>query len=240
MSMNKPSMIQTPTAKICGIRSKEQLQSIVHLPIAHIGFVFAKSKRQVTPEEAGEMIAYLQELASSGAAVPLTVGVFVNPSEEELERTLRLAPLDAVQLHGQESPAFCSIVKSRFGVQVFKVVPLQKLEASIPSSDAVAWQLDPFRGHIDVLLLDTFDPVYGGGSGKTFAWDCIPVYKEWTLSAGVKLLVAGGLEPGNVAQLLIDYEPDGVDVSSGVETDGVKDLAKIKAFIERVIPYAGT
>jgi phosphoribosylanthranilate isomerase len=222
------------TAKICGIQSVDMLASIAHLPIKHIGFVFAKSKRQVTPIQAGEMIRYLEREASTGASVPLTVGVFVNPTEEELESILQLAPLNVVQLHGQETPMFCRLVKERFNVQVFKAVSLQKSAASAPAYDEVAEQLNPFQGVIDAILLDTFDPVYGGGSGKTFAWDCIPVYQEWASKAGIKLLVAGGLEPDNVAQLIADYKPDGVDVSSGVETDGVKDVAKITAFVERV------
>jgi phosphoribosylanthranilate isomerase len=226
-----------PTAKICGIRSIDVLQAIAHLPIAHFGFVFAKSKRQVTPEQAGELIRFLQAQALTGAAVPLTVGVFVNPSEHELTQTLQLAPLDVVQLHGQETPAFCSWVKEHFGVQVFKAVPLQKSENAVPIGTQVADQLNRYRGSIDAILLDTYDPIYGGGSGTTFAWNCIPPYQEWARGAGVKLIVAGGLEPGNVAQLLADYQPDGVDVSSGVETDGVKDISKITAFVERVIHH---
>jgi phosphoribosylanthranilate isomerase len=225
------------TVKICGIQSMDMLASITHLPIAHIGFVFAKSKRQVTAEQAGEMIQYLKRIALNGVSVPLTVGVFVNPDEEELERILQTAPLDVVQLHGQETPDFCGLVKGRFGVQVFKAVSLQKSNAADLSYEEVAEQLDPYLDTIDAVLLDTYDPIYGGGSGKTFAWEYIPVYQEWANGAGVKLLVAGGLLPDNVTQLLSEYQPDGVDVSSGVETDGVKDVAKITAFVERVNHY---
>jgi phosphoribosylanthranilate isomerase len=229
-----------PTAKICGIRSMEVLEAIAHLPITHIGFVFAKSKRQVTPEQAGEMIRFLQAKALKEEAVPLAVGVFVNPGEEELTQTLRMAPLDVVQLHGQETPGFCSWVKQHFGVQVFKAIPLQKTEDAIPAAASVAEQLDLYAGCIDAVLLDTYDPVYGGGSGATFAWNCIPPYQEWARKTGVKLLVAGGLEPGNVSELIADYQPDGVDVSSGVETNGVKDIAKITAFVERVVHHGAS
>ncbi|WP_376745627.1 phosphoribosylanthranilate isomerase [Paenibacillus sedimenti] len=224
----------SPTVKICGLQSVEVLKSILHLPIAHIGFVFAPSKRQLTPEKGGELIAFLKSEAGKGIDVPLTVGVFVNPSEEELEQTLAAAPLDVVQLHGKETPAFCLRVREHFQVKVFKSVSISKSEDSMPSAEAVAAQLDPYQGTVDAILLDTFDPVYGGGSGKTFAWDCIPVYQEWTRRAGVQLLVAGGLQPDNVDQLVDAYGPDGVDVSSGVETDGVKDIAKITSFVERV------
>jgi phosphoribosylanthranilate isomerase len=223
-----------PSVKICGLQSVEVLKSIVHLPIAYIGFVFAKSKRQVTAEQAGELIGYMQSKIADGVPVPLSAGVFVNPSLEELAHVLAFAPLDAVQLHGQESAEFCREVKARFGVQVFKVVSVQKSDPAVPSSEAVAAQLAEFVGTIDALLLDTHDPVYGGGSGVPFAWDCIPVYQEWARRVGVKLFVAGGLNPDNVGSLSMDYSPDGVDVSSGVETDGAKDIAKIIAFVERV------
>ena len=76
--------------------------------------------------------------------------------------------------------------------------------------------------------------LYGGGSGKTFAWHCIPEYQDGLDNAGIQLIVAGGLRSDNVDQLVADYHPDGVDISSGVETDGVKDIAKIKRFVERV------
>lgn len=222
------------SVKICGLQSVDMLASIAHLPIDHIGFVFAKSKRQVTPLQARELIQFVQSSSSKGGMKPLTVGVFVNPSEAELRELLAAAPLDVVQLHGQESPEFCGWVKKQFGVQVFKVVSVQKTDASIPSPEAVASQLNPYLGHIDGLLLDTHDPVYGGGSGLTFAWDCIPVYQAWTRAARIKLLVAGGLTPDNVNYLVETYAPDGVDVSSGVETDGVKDINKITSFVERV------
>ncbi|OCT12672.1 N-(5'-phosphoribosyl)anthranilate isomerase [Paenibacillus pectinilyticus] len=223
-----------PTVKICGLQSVEVLKSIVHLPIAHIGFVFAPSKRQVTPDKVAELIAYLKSEEVRGQTVPLTVGVFVNPTEEQLTDILAAAPLDVVQLHSQETPAFCMWVREHFGLKVFKSVSISKTEDRIPSLEEVAAQLDPYKGTVDAILLDTFDPVYGGGSGTTFAWDCIPVYQEWARSAGVQLLVAGGLRHDNVDQLVKAYAPDGVDVSSSVETDGVKDIAKITAFVERV------
>ncbi|TXK81402.1 phosphoribosylanthranilate isomerase [Paenibacillus sp. N3.4] len=220
--------------KICGLQSVEILQSVAHLPITYIGFVFAPSKRQVTPEKAGELISFLKAEKEKGATVPQTVGVFVNPTEEQLAHILAAAPLDVVQLHSKETPEFCRWTREQFQVSVFKSVSISKSDSAIPTPEAVAAQLDPYRGAVDAILLDTFDPIYGGGSGTTFAWDCIPVYQEWARNAGVQLLVAGGLQPDNVDLLVNTYHPDGVDVSSGVETDGVKDIAKIISFVERV------
>lgn len=220
------------TVKICGVRTPEVIQSLKQLPVAHVGFVFARSKRQVTPQLAGDLI---RELRSDGnTSTPLAVGVFVDPTPEELAAVLAEAPLDVVQLHGGESPDYCREVKTRFGVHVFKAVSIARDSREVPSEADVERQLGGYRGAVDAILLDTHDPVYGGGSGTTFAWECIPPYRRWAREAGVKLLVAGGLTAENVAGLVADYFPDGVDVSSGVETDGMKDIAKIQAFVERV------
>ncbi|WP_409346616.1 phosphoribosylanthranilate isomerase [Paenibacillus sp. MBLB4367] len=242
---NVGSQIAAATVKICGIRTYGQLQSIIDLPIDHIGFVFARSKRQVTADEAAPMVELLSKRREAGTA-PLSVGVFVNPTLEELRAVMRQAPLDVIQLHGQESPAFCAEVKEAFGFQVFKALPIasgQEKEGGasaglsgegVTDEERIEHLLGPYRGTVDAILLDTYDPVIGGGSGQTFAWDRIPPYLSWTKSAGMKLIVAGGLHAGNVGDLIGEYLPDGVDVSSGVETDGIKDIDKIAAFVERV------
>jgi phosphoribosylanthranilate isomerase len=211
------------TVKICGLKQVETIQSILHLPIDHIGFVFAPSKRQVTPRQAGDMIRSLRD--SRKTDVPLTFGVFVNPTAEMLDDTLREAPLDVVQLHGHEGPEFCRWVKETNGVQVYKVFSVSEHAAADPSE-----QLDLYLGSIDGCFLDTA----GGGTGKTFDWGRIPAYMNWAKKAGIPLIVAGGLHPDNVTELIRKYQPDGVDVSSGVETDGEKDVTKITAFVERV------
>jgi len=215
--------------KICGLQSVEVLKSMINLPVDYIGFVFAKSRRKVTPQQAGELIGILKE-RSPGQA-PAAVGVLVNPDWSELEELLAHAPLDIVQLHGQETPQFCREVKERFPVSVFKVVSI----GGEKSAEARMAALDSYAGCIDGLLVDTFDPEYGGGSGKTFAWDLIPPYQDWAKQHGIPLFVAGGLDADNVSQLISRYAPDGVDVSSGVESEpGVKDIQKVKAFVERV------
>lgn len=215
--------------KICGLQSVEVLKSMINLPVDYIGFVFAKSRRQVTPEQAAELTGVLKQWKSG--ETPSSVGVFVNPSLEELEDLLHTVKLDVVQLHGQESPKFCREVKESFPVSVFKVISVQN--EGPPEEHVTA--LDSYTGCIDGLLLDTYDPVYGGGSGKTFAWDAIPVYTAWARAQGIPLFVAGGLDPSNIGELLRLYHPDGVDVSSGVESaPGVKDIVKMTAFVERV------
>ncbi|GAB2692311.1 phosphoribosylanthranilate isomerase [Paenibacillus thermoaerophilus] len=224
-----------PIVKICGLQRGEVIQSIEHLLIDWIGFVLAPSRRRVTPERAGELIANMR--SSSGPLRDASaVGVFVNPGEEELRSTMRSAPLDIIQLHGRESPAFCNWVRTEFpGVRVMKVVSFasgrNRDDAVLESPEGL---LGPYEDAVDYLLLDTHDPVYGGGSGQTFNWEMIPEYRDWARARGIPLLVAGGLTPDNVGHLMERYAPDGVDVSSGVETDGQKDSEKIRLFVERV------
>ncbi|WP_248925438.1 phosphoribosylanthranilate isomerase [Paenibacillus hamazuiensis] len=211
------------TVKICGLMMPQTIRSIAQLPIDHIGFIFAKSRRQVTPEQVGEMIRTYRGERPDGT--PLMFGVFVNPSFEQLEMTLAEAPLDVVQLHGEETPEFCRKVKETLGVKVYKVFSVTEETGSSPRE-----QLEIYLGSIDGILLDTA----GGGTGKTFDWERIPDYLPVTREAGIPLIVAGGLHADNVAELLSRYRPDGVDISSGVETDGVKDVSKITTFVERV------
>ncbi|MUG71734.1 MULTISPECIES: phosphoribosylanthranilate isomerase [Paenibacillus] len=227
--------------KICGLQTPDLAAEVARLPVDYVGFVFARSKRQVSAAQAGAMIAAMRE-ASPERRVK-AAGVFVNPALEELDAVLREAPLDVLQLHGQETPDYCRTVKERYpGVEVIKAFSLPHEAAAAgdgpsgagPDVSAIADRFNPYLGTIDGILLDTLDPLYGGGSGKTFAWHVIPSYLAWSREAGIPLLVAGGLRPDNVGSLLDAYHPDGVDVSSGVETDGAKDLMKIKTFVERV------
>lgn len=187
--------------KICGLKDTETLSSILHLPIDHIGFVFAKSKRQVTPQQAGELIRVIADWKAAGNAAPLTVGVLVNPSREELTVILNEAPLDILQLHGHETPEECQWIKNEFpGVQLWRVVSVTQTRQEESNyeahrlTDAIALQLDPYKDVVDAILLDTFDPVYGGGSGKTFSWETIPPYQAWSRATGIPLLIAGGFK----------------------------------------------
>lgn len=216
-----------PSVKICGLQSVEVLKSMINLPIDYIGFVFARSKRQVSGNQAAELAAVLGTWQSG--KIPESVGVFVNPSMEELEAILSLTPLDIVQLHGTESPEFCREVREQLGVKAFKVLSV-KPDGTLHGGQPV----EDYEGVIDGLLLDTYDPHYGGGSGVAFAWEQAEPYRLWAKERGIPFLAAGGLHPGNVGELLEVMSPDGVDVSSGVETDGIKDLTKITAFVERV------
>jgi len=209
--------------KICGLKDAGTIAAMAELPVDYIGFVFAPSKRQVTPEQAAALRLAVLATPMNGGRSPRTVGVFVNPSLESLADTLSQVPLDVVQLHGGESAAFCREVGARFGVEVWRVL-------SVGEDDGGEARIAEYAEAVSAILLDTA----GGGTGRAFRWERIPAYREAARRHGLPLFVAGGLTPDNVGELVSAYRPDGVDISSGVETDGVKDIDKIAAFAERV------
>ncbi|MCM3784004.1 phosphoribosylanthranilate isomerase [Neobacillus mesonae] len=214
--------------KICGLQDVEVLKSMKHLTVDYIGFVFARSKRQVTADKASILCKVLNEWDRSPR--PKAAGVFVNPEWDDLADVVTKVPLDVVQLHGQEAPEFCQKVREELGVEVLKAFSVHQ----DPESQEAALDVEAYEGKVDGILLDTYDGVYGGGSGKTFAWNKSIPYKEWAQRAGIPLFMAGGLNMDNVSELVREYAPDGVDVSSGVETEGIKDIVKMTAFVERV------
>jgi phosphoribosylanthranilate isomerase len=212
-----------PIVKICGITEEETLRSIAEegLLIEQLGFVFAPSRREVSPQQWGNMATSLPVQAKA-------VGVFVNPTLEQISQVFQYAPLDIVQLHGEESPEFCRDVRLRFGCAVTKTFSIRTEDGQEDS------RLDAYAGAIDYVLLDTACGAQIGGTGKTFDWQRIPPYQTWSRRYGIPLLVAGGLRADNVTELLTRYAPDGVDISSGAETDGRKDMKKIRVIIERM------
>ncbi|CAM4511758.1 phosphoribosylanthranilate isomerase [Paenibacillus typhae] len=217
--------------KICGLQDVEVLKSMKRLPLDYIGFVFAPSRRRVTAEQAALLAAELSGWETGKA--PGAAGVFVNPELEELQELLAVVPLEVIQLHGQESPDYCREVKLAFPqAKVWKALSV----AGSGQAEGAEGQsiVDSYAGTVDALLLDTYDPQGSGGSGRTFDWGRIPLFRQAAARHGLPLFVAGGLHPDNVGELLRDYSPDGVDVSSGVESSGVKDIAKMTSFVERV------
>ncbi|SYX84666.1 phosphoribosylanthranilate isomerase [Paenibacillus alvei] len=219
--------------KICGLTDLAMTRRVVKLKPDHIGFVFAPSRRQVQPSHVKQ---WLLELREEGDALPDLVGVFANPTREELKQVLDAVPLTSVQLHVKGDTALLEWVKDHYDVQIWRTVPIiradeHQLRQSI-AANAAAYELDV--QYADVVLLDTHCPIQGGGSGKVFDWTVIPAYADQLASLKLPLYIAGGLSPYNVGLVVRDYDIDGVDVSSGVETNGVKDISKAEEFIERV------
>ena len=185
--------------KICGLRTEEAVARAVAEGADFIGFVFAKSKRQVTLEKA-------RDLAKAIPASVKTVGVFVSPSLEEVQTAIEAVPLDLIQIHGP------------FAEEDFSSL-------SVPSIRAIQVHLDltDLQTKADYLLFDA--PL--AGSGQTFDWQTLD-----TSQLTKPFFIAGGLHAQNVAQAIAQFQPYAVDVSSGVETDGQKDVDKISQFIK--------
>ncbi|QTH44867.1 phosphoribosylanthranilate isomerase [Cohnella sp. LGH] len=225
MTDERKAAERSTAVKICGIKEEATLRGMAGLQVDYIGFVFAKSRRQVTPERAAQLQEEARRVSMARGKPPLTVGVFVNPTLEQLAQTLAVVPLDVVQLHGEETPEFAREVRERLSVDVWRAL-------SVGDEDSAegAARLQAYAGVVSTVLLDTA----GGGTGKTFRWDVIPAYQQAAADSGLRLFVAGGLSPDNADELVATYRPAGVDISSGVETDGAKDIGKIAAFAERV------
>lgn len=211
-----------PLIKICGITSSETLKMIGEekLPIDWLGFIFAYGKRKITPAQWETLSQYVPPRIK-------TAGVFVNPELKEVEEIFQSAPLSLVQLHGQESPEFCRQVKEQLGCKIIKVI-------GITESGQANLELESYQGVVDYFLLDTMTKNQAGGTGKVFSWDRIPAFQQRGERLGLPLLVAGGLNEGNIHSLIQQYHPFGIDLSSGVETNGMKDMVKIRNVINVV------
>jgi len=197
--------------KICGLTRAEDVASAVAAGADAVGFVFAASPRQVTPAQAA---------AAAAAAPPQVarVGVFVDPTLEEVEQAVEAAGLTAVQLCGCESPELVSAIS----VPVIKVLPV--------GMDFDWKRAEPYRGNAAALLLDTYVPDKAGGTSQTFHWQSIGEVPGWA-----PLYVAGGLCASNVGDAIRVLRPFAVDVSSGVESSpGIKDPKMIEAFCAAV------
>jgi len=207
--------------KICGLLEPAQAASVADAGADYIGLILAPSRRRVTPVQAKEIVDAVKQTASR----PKTIGVFVNEAAGEVNRLAAEVGLDRVQLSGDEDDAYCR----RIACPLLRVVHVKPGETAADVAARVAAGAQALAG-IDVLwLLDTGGTGAYGGSGKSF--DRRAAFEA---ARDANLLVAGGLTPENVAGVVREVRPFGVDVSSGVETDGRKDMYKIKAFIEAV------
>jgi phosphoribosylanthranilate isomerase len=197
--------------KICGLTDPAQAMVAAEAGADAIGLVFhARSRRAVSVEQAAGIAAALPPFVS-------VVGLFVDPAPDEVERVLRGCPLDFLQFHGSEDAAFCG----RFGLRYLKAIAMG--DGGDPR--AVMDAHPEARG----FLLDSHAGGKMGGSGQRFEWSRIPgaLQRPW--------LLAGGLDPGNVAEALALTRPFGVDVSSGVESAaGRKDPRLVREFVNRV------
>ncbi|WP_100012219.1 phosphoribosylanthranilate isomerase [Lentibacillus sediminis] len=193
--------------KICGITTREAAKAASEAGADFIGFVFAPSKRQITPEKAATIAASLPSSVRK-------VGVFVNEDLEQMIETAEQVGLDVLQLHGDE-PA-----------EMIEQLPYPTIKA-FPADPAKLADLPDYPS--DFYLVDSPFGKNRGGNGTTFDWqmlNSLQLDKQ-------KLILAGGLNPENIQEAINQANPACVDVSSGVETNGEKDHEKIRRFIDQ-------
>ena len=220
------STYYTPKIKMCGISKVETIPAVVKAQPDYMGLVFASSKRQVTVDQAKILVSELHKqyanrynrdvIQWSNDVVQefiKTVGIFVNETLDNLVSIATETNLDAVQLHGDEDEAFIQSLKGRTNVEIWKAVQIRS------AADAEAW----IDSSADMLLFDAYHKDERGGTGEVFDWSCLDVFER-------PFMLAGGIDSTNVARAIRTVRPYGIDISSGIETDGVKDDEKIKAF----------
>jgi phosphoribosylanthranilate isomerase len=198
--------------KICGITNLEDALLAADLGADALGFIFyPKSPRYVAPETARGIIAQLPPLVTS-------VGVFVDEEAAAVREVAGRVGLDWLQVHGQESPDYCRTLKRRV-IKGFRIKDASSLK-----------DLEPFRGAVQALLLDTYKKGQVGGTGETFDWELARQAKAYG-----RIILAGGLVPENVARAVAVAQPDAVDVASGTEAaPGRKAPDRLRAFFRAV------
>lgn len=201
-----------PLLKFCGMRTADDYQKAVASGVDMIGFIFVKSKRQVKAED----VAQWQKQDPAKPHQKL-VGVFVNESTDQIVETVIRAGLDIVQFHGSETVDQLQTIKKVTEALVYK---------TIHHHEGALQEMALFRGVADGFVVDTKTPEGWGGTGIQFDWKAIPSYTEEATSQGVPCLIAGGVNVNNI-QKLVSYQPLGIDISSGIETDNKKDERKM-------------
>jgi len=221
----------TPKIKMCGISKVETISAIVDAKPDYMGLVFAPSKRQVTVEQAKTLVEELYKqnvvgnnseaeqtesvtsLDTASSETIKTVGVFVNETVENLLKIAEEVKLDVIQLHGDEDEFFIQILKEQSNVEVWKAVQVRS------AADAEKW----IDSSADMLLFDAYHKDERGGTGEVFDWSSLDEFER-------PFMLAGGIDSTNVARAIRTVRPYGIDISSGIETEGVKDNEKMKAF----------
>ena len=216
----------TPKVKMCGISKVETIPAVVEAKPDYMGLVFAPSKRQVTVDQAKILVeelhrGYAKKYGSDTEHdkndTIKTVGVFVNETVDNLVTIANEANLDAVQLHGDEDETFIQSLKERTSVEVWKAIQIRT------TADTEKW----IDSSADMLLFDAYHKDERGGTGEVFDWSSLDAFER-------PFMLAGGIDSTNVARAIRTVRPYGIDISSGIETNGVKDDEKITAFTKIV------
>ncbi len=200
--------------KICGITNLEDALLSVKFGADALGFNFyQKSPRYITAEKTLEIVEKLPKNV-------FKVGVFVNETLENIISIAKIAKLDTLQLHGEESPDFAKQLKEKTDLEIIKAF---RISSVFKPEDVLHYQTD-------AILLDAYNPKEHGGTGETFDWSIAKEVKKLI----PKMYLAGGLSPDNVANAIFEVKPFAVDVCSGIESlKGKKDKDKVEAFLKQ-------
>ncbi|GHT52028.1 N-(5'-phosphoribosyl)anthranilate isomerase [Endomicrobiia bacterium] len=199
--------------KICGLKREEDIGFVNIAKPDYIGFVFAGEKRKIDFNTATKLKSLLNKEIQ-------TVGVFVNIDVDNILNLCRDCIIDLVQLHGDEDELYVSKLKEKVKQPIIKVVRVKE-------------KIRDIKTKADFTLFDMHNDFEYGGCGKVFDWSLIRQYKQ-------PFFLAGGLNKDNIEKALTELKPYCIDLSSGVETDGIKDLNKIKEIIQIVRKYSNT
>jgi len=203
--------------KICGITKPDQGQAIAQNGATALGFICVPaSPRYVTPKQIRSIIEALTISVDA-------IGVFANAAVAEICATVAEAGLNAIQLHGQESPEYCR--------QLAQVLPeIERIKALRVKTPEDLQLGDRYVNCVDTLLLDAYHPQMLGGTGKTLDWETLADFHP-----PLPWFLAGGLTPENIVEALRRLHPDGIDLSSGVErSPGDKDLEKVALLFQQI------
>ena len=203
--------------KICGITRMVDAEAAVEWGADALGFIFAQSPRQITPQKARDITRSIPPFVK-------TVGVFVNEQSAKIREVMDFCGLDLVQLHGDESVSGCSELAPRV-IKAFRI-----------HGDASLLEIAKFKNHVRAILLDTYEKGINGGTGKSFDWRLAIKAKE----SGIPVVLSGGLKIENIQEALERVNPSTIDISSGIEeSPGIKDHERMKMFMEKVADFHG-
>lgn len=205
--------------KICGITNLEDALLSAKFGADALGFnFFEKSPRYITPEKAGEIIEKLPPEI-------FKVGVFVNESLEKIAEISKIAGLDALQLHGEETPEFVQELKAKTNLEIIKAF---RVSPEFKPADVLKYETD-------AILLDAYNPKEHGGTGETFDWEIAKKVQE----ISSKMYLAGGLSTKNIISAVGEVKPYGIDACSGIESEkGKKDETELTNFLVLIKNYA--
>lgn len=203
--------------KVCGITSAEDAKEAIGIGVDAIGFIFAESSpRFISPEKAKEIVTQLPPFIHY-------VGVFVDKDPVEIQEIIEYCGLSYVQLHGSEDAEYCQKLAQA-------ATPCKLIKAFRVGSRTMAADFTPYEDSVKGFLLDTYMEGQEGGTGRPFDWSIVE-----SLKLQLPVILAGGLNPENVAEAIRSVRPFAIDLNSGVETEpGKKDLAKLRNLVEIV------